>query len=212
MTEPQLPAPARAARRLLHGVSTVVFLGFATGFATVGCSIHADPDQLPPIAPRPAGERRDIVVAVVENATASAEVAQWSYETRRYIVELLGRTRAFTVVEPSKGGSGPAAPTLVVRFTDVRDEPYLMTLVYGDEQQVNRKRRAVVAMAWQLVAPTGAKIDGSTLESDELREGAEPIVLPTPAELECGSFWESPFGVATRENLDRIVRDVASRG
>jgi hypothetical protein len=185
------------------------FVGLAFVLLLSGCAVHPDPDTPPPLLPREPAARTKVIVAPIENATASAEVAQWTSATRRFLVELLERSRNFEVVE---AGAPGAAGTLFLKYTDVRDEPWLESVTFGAEQNLNRKRRAVVEMEWRFVAGSGALTAGERLSGDFLREGDEPIVLPTQDELEAGSFWESPFGAAARGNLDLVVRRLAQRG
>lgn len=185
--------------RLVRGM-----IAFALVVAAVGCSIGPDPDFPPPIEPLAPEARAKIAVAPVLNVSPSAEVAQWSYATRRYLMALLERTRRFEVVPEGTLG----APLLEVRFTDVKDEIYLESVVFAGEQRTGQKRRAMVALEWSVV---GDSRPASQLVSDELFESPEPLELPTPDQLESGVFWESPFGVATRENLDHLVREVCDR-
>lgn len=173
------------------------------------CAVEPDPDTPSPIAPADPAARRRVVVAPIENATASVEVAQWTAATRRFLVALLERSKNFEVVEPGAPG---VAGTIVLRYTDVRDEPWLETVTFGAEQNVNRKRRAVVEMDWRFIAGSGALTAGERVVGDSLREGDLPLELPTQDQLESGAFWESPYGAATRGNLDLVVRTLAQRG
>lgn len=177
--------------------------------AITGCRIEPDPDFPPPLSPKSPEARTRVVVAPVENAAPSTEVAQWTFSTRRVLVELLRKSKNFEVVEAGTAGT---AGTIFLRFTDVRDEPWLETVTFGAEQSVNRQRRAVVEMDFRFVAGSGAHTAGERLLADALREGEEPIPIPTQDQLESGSFWESPYGSATRENLDLLVRRLVERG
>lgn len=191
---------------MTSAISRIVraFSGLALLGSLAACSIHADPDFPPPIEPLAAEARTPIVVAPFENASPSPEVAQWSYSTRRFLEALLDRSRRFTVL-PS---ATPGVRTLHVRFVDVRDEPYLESVVFAGEQRTGVKRRAMVAIEWNLEGAGGTP---SQLVADHLVESADPLELPTADQLESGSFWESPFGTATREALDHLVRDLSER-
>ncbi len=194
----------------MHSISPIRFVTFAAWIAvSIGsgaCSIQPDPDFPPPLAPLPPDQRVSIRVEPVENASPSAAVAEWSYPTRLYVEQLLERTRRFKIAAE---GEVPTGGVLRVRFTDVRDEAFLETVVFNAEQQRNRKRRAIVEMDWKF-EPTAGASRGSKLISDELKEGGTPLDLPTRDQLTSGSFWETPYGIATREDLDSMVRQLAS--
>jgi hypothetical protein len=184
-----------------------VIVGLVLAGAGIGCAIEPDRDFPPPIAPLSPDVRRAIAVAPVVNHTASAEVAQWTYATRRLLIQLLERSQRFDVVEPTD----PRATGVVeLSFVDVKDEPYLVSVVYAGEQDSNRKRRAVVEVEWRLAGGNASGSRGERLTSHFFREGADPIETPTVVELESGSFWETPFGNATRANLDLVVRRLAA--
>ena len=107
-------------------------------------------------------------VAPIANETPSPTVAQWSYATRRLLVELLERSRRFVVVDPERE---PAEKTLVLRFVDVRDEVFNESVVYGREQLTGVQRRAVVEMEW---SAGGAP---ELLISHDYSPGSVPLAL-----------------------------------
>jgi hypothetical protein len=162
--------------------------------------VGPDPEFPPPIAPQPRAAWTRIEVAPVINEAPSPTVAQWSYETHRTLEHLLTRSRRFEVT-----GEGGGGLRLDVRFVDVRDEAYNETIVFGREQEIGAQRRAVVEMRFRVG-------DGpfETVISEEFQDGALPLPLPTAAELESGSFFETPYGRAIRKNLDLVVRRLAA--
>lgn len=183
----------------------LLLLAIALGW--LGC-VTADPEFLPALKPLPPRMRTRIAVADIGNDTPSAGVAGITSASTRMLVQLLERSQRFDVVPPGGEAAG-GVDVLRVTFKDLQDEVLQDTVVYDRAQVVGIRHRAVVQLEWQLAAADGNPKGAGQIVGDQVRLLPDPLELPTPEQLESQAFWESPFGSATREALDSIVREAA---
>ena len=171
---------------------------------TLGC-VGPDEDRLPPYEPLPAAARTPIYLSPTENVTASPRVADVAAPTRDMLATLLERTRRFVVVADPAGAS--RLDTAVDIYLDQAIES---TVVHGSAGGLTPERHASVGLMFRWSDPTGAVLDAGEV-TGTARELRDPLPLPKLDDLESGAYWNSTYGRATRDGLDRLIRRLAAR-
>ncbi len=165
-----------------------------------------------PIESLPLDERAPLTVSTMRNETPNAIVAGFTRGSTVLLEELLRTTRRFVVVDSAAPAAAAAgALRLDTEITSYRDEDAGASVIYLQAQSANRRRRAAVEMHWSLVGKDGSIVDQGTVAGNYEQLDVREIAVPQPESMESGAYWNSPFGRATRDCLDGIVRRISER-
>lgn len=192
---------ARAARLSLNWrVALAGALILACGAGCVGPPVGLSPayEPLPPAA------RLPVFVADIENLTPSHAPAQIAGATTRMLVELLVRSRRFA---PTADPAG--AYRLEVVMDLLREQDLHTEVTYGRPDADVFQRLALVGFSFRVVDPGGREVGrGECLGTSK---SLEAVVLPLPAaeQVASGGWWATPYGLATRDGLDQLLRWLA---
>ena len=166
-----------------------------------GCVTH-DPDLLPPIDPLERGRRTPIAVLETSNSSPIAMVAELTEATHQMLVKLLERSGRFKADVAPEAGSY-RLETSIVAF---RDDDATEGVMFGKAETIGQSRRAVVELTYKVVDQRDRIFMEKLLSGESLVPGARQLEVPAAADLRTGAYWNSPFGLATRDCLDRLVR------
>ncbi len=179
----------------------------------IGC-IWTDPSgSTPPIETLPLEVRPPLLVAEMKNDCANAVVAEFTRGSVDLLADLLRTSRRWVISVAPRDASTPEQDGLVLEtsVTGYRDEDAGASVVYLQAQSANRRRRAVVEIAYALRGADGSVVDQGTVRGQFEQIDVRQIVVPTAEQMRTGAYWNSPFGRATRDCLDGIVRRISER-
>ena len=169
-----------------------------------GC-LGPDRDLPAPITPVNIERRTVIAVRETLNESPIATVAELTDVTRSMLERLLERTGRFRV-----GADGQEAryflETAIVTF---RDDDASEGVIFGGAKILGHRRLAVVEMTYKLVDKGQRVFLEGLLRGDMLVPGVGKLEVPTAVGVKTGAYWNSPFGLATKDCLDRLVRDLS---
>lgn len=157
-----------------------------------------------PIQPWPEPQRAWIGVAEMKNEAPSPEGAAITVEATSMLRTLFARSERFRVAVDAAAPVRYRLETTLIEFHDVDAQD---TIVFEKAQSYGRKRRAVVEVHYRLIGLGNNELQSRVARGSVLCDSERPLDLPSPTSLETGAFWHSEFGRATRECLDKMVRD-----
>ncbi|MFH0945473.1 MAG: hypothetical protein V2A76_09785 [Planctomycetota bacterium] len=169
-----------------------------------GC-MGPDRDLPDPIEPVNIERRTPVIVRETLNESPIAVVAELTDATRAMLERLLERTGRFEACAEEQAARY-YLETAIVAF---QDDDASEGVIFGQAKSIGHRRRAVVEMTYRLLDQgQGVFLDG-LLRGDTLVTGVDRLEVPTVEQVESGAYWNSPFGLATRDCLDRLVRDLS---
>lgn len=166
-----------------------------------GC-VSSDPDLPPPIEPLERVLRTPLLVPETGNESPIAVVAELTGATHEMLLALLERSGRFrTDVAPA--ATRFRLETSVVAF---RDDDATEGVIFDKAKSLGQRRRAVVELSYRVLDQAGRVFMEGVLSGESLVLGVHRLEVPAAADLKTGAYWNSPFGRATRDCLDQLVR------
>ncbi len=178
-------------------------LGFLlAGASPCGC-VAPEMGRAPPIESVDPAQRVSIRVLDTHNESPIAAAAGLTAATNALLVQLLERTGRFQATAPTENARFRLETSITALRVDVVGEG----VTYRGSPLASTRRRAVVEMKYRLGDGQRVFLEGELAGDYEVANKA--IEAPSELELRTGAYWNTPFGSATRECLDKLVRTIS---